>query len=176
MIDREPVEYTVVLIFPGFGAERENAETVVESALDWLNANKEEPGFRFAPEVSARLEIVPDADEARGRIESDDRVAMVLLHDLDDDERDALVRDCHARHIAACYTVDVPRPARRRKEPWKLVISKKTSDEPPAHRLTADTLTGPVGDDEEMGDRVGQLVAVMALGVMQHHWEKRFSR
>jgi hypothetical protein len=40
------VDYTVILVFPGFGAERENAEAVVESALDWLNTTKIEPGFR----------------------------------------------------------------------------------------------------------------------------------
>jgi len=25
-------------------------------------------------------------------------------------------------------------------------------------------------DEEELMDRVGQLIAVMALGVMEHHW------
>ena len=37
MASRQDVDYTVVLVFPGFGAERENAETIVESALHWLN-------------------------------------------------------------------------------------------------------------------------------------------
>ena len=53
MSRRQEVDYTVVLTFPGFGEERENAEAVVEAALEWLNNNKEEPGFRFAPPVSA---------------------------------------------------------------------------------------------------------------------------
>jgi hypothetical protein len=38
------VEYTVILAFPGFGEERENAEEIVERALEWLNTNKDEPG------------------------------------------------------------------------------------------------------------------------------------
>ena len=90
----QDVEYTVVLVFPGFGTERENAETIVESALEWLNNNREEPGFRFAPMVTAHLEIVQDADEARAAMEADEMVAMVILHDVPDDERDDLLRHC----------------------------------------------------------------------------------
>jgi hypothetical protein len=169
---RQDVEYTVILIFPGFGEERENAETIVESALHWLNHNKDEPGFRFAPPVSARLEIVADADEARARIEADEGVAMVLMHDLSDDERDALIRHCGARHIPTCFTQDGQRRARRRKGPWQIVFRKKSEDDLPAHRLLAATLTGPVGEDEETGARVGEVIAVLALGVMEHHWGK----
>jgi hypothetical protein len=169
-------DYTVVLVFPGYGTERENAEAVVESALDWLNTNKDEPGFRFAYPVSAHLEIVSDADEARERIESDDSVATVIMHDLGDDERDALLRECEARDIGACYTLDVPRRSGRRKEPMKVVIRKEPSREPPAHRLCAETLTAPVGEDEEdMGERVGEVIAVLALGIMAHHWRKHSS-
>ncbi len=169
---QQEVEYTAVLVFPGFGAERENAEAVVESALHWLNNNKEEPGFRFAPNVSARLEIVQDADEARARIETDPGVAMVLLHDLPDDERDDLLCECEARDISRCITEDAERPARRRRGPWRFVFRRRTPGEISAHRLAAGTLTDPVGEDEEPGDRVGQLVAVLALGIMEHHWRK----
>jgi hypothetical protein len=172
MTDHQEVEYTVLLVVPGFGAERENAEAIVESALDWLNNNKEEPGFRFAPPVSAHLEVVPDADEARASIAADEGVAMVLLHDLPDDERDELVRDCAARHIAACYTVDAPRRAGPPKGPLQVVFRSRPAGEVPAHRLAAETLTAPVGEDEETGARVGEVIAVLALGVMGHHWEK----
>src|SRR5947209_1650795 len=121
------VDYTVVLVFPGFGAGRESAETVVESALHWLNTNKEEPGFRFAPPVSAHLEVVQGADEARTRVEEDEGVAMVLLHDLALDERDELIRHCQARDVSACYTVDAPRRAGSRKEPMQIVIRPKAA-------------------------------------------------
>lgn len=169
----EEVEYTVVLVFPGFGTERESAETIVETALQWLNTNREEPGFRFAPTVSARLEIVADDEGARARIESDDDVAMVILHDLADGERDALIRYCKKRHIAACYTVDAPRRTGSRKEPMKLVLRGKSVGGPSGHTITADTLTDPIGEDEDTGDRAGDLIAVMALGVMEHHWRMR---
>jgi hypothetical protein len=172
MASSEDVDYTVVLVFPGFGAEREHAETIVESALEWLNTNKDEPGFRFAPQVSAHLEIAQDADETRARIAADRNVAMVLMHDLADEERTALVRHCRTRHIPACYTVDVPRPAGLRPGPMRVVIRSKRSEEPPAHRLAAETLTAPVDEDEETGERVGELIAVLALGVMEHHWTK----
>jgi hypothetical protein len=166
------VEYTVILVFPGFGTERENAETVVESALEWLNNNREEPGFRFAPWVTAQLEIVQDADEARSRIEADMSVAMILLHDLDGEERDDLLKYCGSRHIPACITEDGP-PRRRRKGPWRIVFRNKPAEsEVPTHRIAAETLTGPVEEDEETGERIGQLIAVLALGVMEHHWEK----
>jgi hypothetical protein len=123
--------------------------------------------------VSAQLEIVQDADEARERIEADDSVAMVLLHDLADDERDALVRDCAERHIPACYTVDAPR-RRRRPGPMKVVFRKRVADEVPAHRVAADTLTAPISeDDEDTGARVSELIAVLALGVMDLHWRMR---
>ncbi len=166
------VEYTVVLVFPGFGDERENAEAIVESALEWLNNNREEPGFRFAPFVTAHLERVQDADEARALMATDENVAMVIVHDLPDDERDALVRQCYARHIGACYTVDGRRPARRRKGPWQIVFGKKSAEDLPAHRLVAETLTGPVAEDEETGERIGEVIAVLALGVMGYHFDK----
>jgi hypothetical protein len=171
MADQQDVDYTVILVFPGYGDERENAESIVESALHWLNNNKDEPGFRFAYPVSAHLEIVPDTDEARARIETDESVAMLFLHDVTDDERDALLPECIARDIAVCVTVDAPR-RRRRRGPWKVVFSSKPSDEPPVHRLVAATLTDPVAEDEEAGERVGEVIAVLALGVMAHHWEQ----
>jgi hypothetical protein len=166
----EEFDYTVVLVFPGFGAERESAEAVVESALDWLNTYKETPGFRFARPVSAHLEIVADADEVRDRIESDESVAMVLLHDLDDDMRDELVRLCNARQVGTCYTVDAHRPRRPRNEPMKVVFRRKEPSEPSAHTLCAETPTAPVGDDEDTQARVGEVIAVLALGVMSYHW------
>jgi hypothetical protein len=167
----EETEYTVLLLFPGFGAEGENAEEVVECALGWLNTHKEEPGFRFAPPVSAHLEIVRTSDEARDRIDADERVAMVLVHGLDGDERDALLRVCNDRHVAACVTVDAPRRAGSRDEPFRFAIRKKVEGEPSAHSLSAETLTAPVGEDEQTQGRVGEVIAVLALGVMQHHWE-----
>jgi hypothetical protein len=172
MTSPQDIDYTVVLVFPGFGAERENAETIVESALEWLNNNKEEPGFRFSQQVSAHLEIVPDADEARARIESDDSVALLILHDLDEDERDDLLRDCERRKVSACITVDVPRPTKRRKGPWKVIVRSEPRKKPPAHEVCAETLTAPVGEDEETGDRVGELIAVVALGVMSYDYLK----
>jgi hypothetical protein len=170
MASRRDVDYTVVLVFPGFGEERENAETIVESALHWLNTYKDEPGFRFAPQVSAHLEMAQDADEARAMVAADEGVAMVLLHDLADDERDALVRHCAARHIPACYTVETPRRPGPRKGPWRVVFRSEPAEEVPAHRLTAETLTAPVGEDEETQGRVAEVIAVLALGVMEHHW------
>src|SRR5215468_11614552 len=113
----QDVEYSVVLVFPGFGPERENAEAIVEGALEWLNNNREEPGFRFAPTVTAHLEIVQDAGAAHAALEADERLAMVIVHDLPDDERDDLLRACLARKVGACYTMDGRRP--RRKGPWK---------------------------------------------------------
>jgi hypothetical protein len=172
MAGTQEVDYTVVLVFPGFGPEREHAETIVENALEWLNTFKDEPGFRFAPPVSAHLEIVRDPDEARERIAEDEGVAMVILHDLADDERDALVRECAAREIAICYTVDSPRRPGPRKEPWRLVLRSKQSKEVPAHRVAAETLTAPVGEDDETRRRIGEVIAVLALGVMAHHWGK----
>jgi hypothetical protein len=173
MADSEDVDYTVILVFPGFGEERENAETIVESALHWLNTNKDEPGFRFAYPVSAHLEVVQDADEARALMATDEDVAMLLVHDLPDDERDALLRLGAGRHITAGITVDAPRRPRPQGEPWKVVFRSEPAEEPRAHRLTADTLTGPVGEDDDTGSRIGQLIAVLALGVMEHHWVKK---
>ena|SRR5438105_3293994 len=174
MTPQPDVDYTVVLVFPGFGSERENAEGIIESAIDWLNNNKDEPGFRFAYPVSAHLEIVQNAEEARERIEEDARVAMVIMHDLNEEERDELVMHCKFHSIAACYTVDECRRTVRRNEPFKFVLRRKSADSPSAHTLTADTLTGPVEEeDEETGDRIGHVIAVLALGVMQHHWEMK---
>jgi hypothetical protein len=169
----QEVEYTIIMVFPGYGEERENAEMIVEAALEWLNNNKEEPGFRFAPPVSAHLEIVPDAEQARERMEADPLVAMVIMHDFDDAEREEMIQFCGRRHIPTAYTEDVPKP-RRRKGPWRIIFRNKPPEhEVPSHRLIASTLTAPVDEeDEETGDRVMQLIAVMALGVMEHHFGK----
>ena len=34
------------------------------------------------------------------------------------------------------------------------------------------TLTDPDGEDEDTGGRVSEVIAVLALGVMEHHWRK----
>ena len=61
---------------------------------------------------------------------------------------------------------------RRRRGPWQLIFRKKSADDLPAHRLVAETLTAPVAEDEETGERIGEVIAVLALGVMGHHWDK----
>jgi hypothetical protein len=170
MADQENVDYTVVLVFPGYGSERENAEAIVELALDWLNTYKDEPGFRFAYPVSAHLEMVSDSDDARERLESDDTLAMLLLHDVPEEERGPLLEECERRHIGACYTVDSPRPRGRGPGEMKVVFRNEPRKGPPAHRICAETLTEPVEEDEETGQRVGEVIAVLALGVMEHHW------
>jgi hypothetical protein len=174
MWDPTPVDYTVLFVFPGFGSDRENAETIVQFALDWLNANKETPGFRFAQPVSAHLEMVQDADEARERIETEEDIAMIFVHDVPDDERDALLRFCHAQEVSACRTEEAPRHRGKREGPMKVVFGKRDPDRIPAHTLCAETLTDPLEDDEDdTGARVGEAIAVLALGVMQYHWKKR---
>jgi hypothetical protein len=172
MIGDEEFDYTVLLVFPGYGTERENAEMIIEMALDWLNTHKEKPGFRFAPPVSAHLELLNDAEDAQARIEEDNSVATVILHDVDDDDRDALLRECHRREIGACYTVEAPRPARE-KGPMKVVFRKREPGDIRAHQLCAETLTAPVEEDENTSDRAGEVVAVLALGVMQYHWRRK---
>jgi hypothetical protein len=169
-MDDEQVDYTVLLHFPGFGSERENAEAVVESAIHWLNTFKEEPGFRFAQPVSAHLEILGDSDEVSERLDSDESVALVILHEVEDEVRDSLVRKCATRRVGACVTVDAPRPHRKPGEQMRVVFRKK-EDTVPAHQVCIETLTAPLGDegDEETGQRVGELIAVVALGVMQYH-------
>jgi hypothetical protein len=176
-MNRPAVDYTVVLIFPGFGAEREFAEDVIEGALEWLNTYKDEPGMRFAPHVSAHLEIVHDADAARERIANDAQVALIIAHGLDDDERDDLFRECEAQNISRCTTVETvesdrpkPRPDPRRRRELKVVFRRRDPDEISAHTLSDETLTAPLDDDEAVADRVGQLICVLALGVMEHHW------
>src|SRR5260370_23991028 len=98
------IEYKVVLVFPGFGSERENAEEIIEAALEHLNTQKAEPGFRFAYEVFARLEIVPDVEQALALLDADDRVVMMILHDLADEERIAFTIDCGERGVSVCRT------------------------------------------------------------------------
>src|SRR5438105_3427130 len=113
----ENVQYNVVLVFPGFGPEREYAEQVVEEALNYLNTPNYEPGFRFAPNVTARLELVAAADEAEARLEADDDLAMMILHDLDDEEKAALTAACVAQGVPVCHTVPGRKRARDRKKP-----------------------------------------------------------
>jgi hypothetical protein len=167
-----------LLVSPSFGEARENAEGIIEEALEYLNTFREEPGFRFAPYVTARLEIVSDADEARARLESDDALAMMILHDLPDDERIALTLECGQENVPVCRTVPAdesqPRPPRTPMREWKVVFGKREdAEEPPAHKVLDTVLTDSLeSEEEELVDRVRQLIAVMALGVMEHHWKK----
>ena len=173
MTRQQDVDYTVILVFPGFGTERECAESVIENALEWLNTNKDEPGFRFAYPVSAHLETVLDLDAAHDRIDADELVATIILHDVDEDECKEFARECDARDIAVGCTIDAPRPTGKSDAPWELVIRPKgSSPEAPLHRVCAETLTAPVGDDDDTGKRIGEMIAVLALGVMEHHWRK----
>jgi hypothetical protein len=68
--------------------------------------------------------------------------------------------------------VDAPRRSQRAAEQWQVVMRQKSADEVPAHRLVAGTLTDPIEDDEDTAGRVGEVIAVLALGVMEHHWGK----
>jgi hypothetical protein len=173
---RQNVEYKVVLVFPGFGDERDNAEQIVEEALNYLNTQKDEPGMRFAQNVSAQLEIVADADQAFARLQTEDDLATMILHDLDDEEKTALTAACAGKGIPVCHTQDAgrkPRSPRGRQKEWKVVIKKGMADELRAHKILASTLTAPLeGDQEELMDRVGQLITVLALGVMEYHWTR----
>jgi hypothetical protein len=54
-----------------------------------------------------------------------------------------------------------------------VVFRKAPVDELRAHQIAASTLTEPLeGDPDELGERVSQLIAVLALGVMEHHWRR----
>jgi hypothetical protein len=178
MSELQNVEYKVVLVFPGFGEERENAAQIVEEALCYLNTQKDEPGMRFAQNVSAELEIVMDAEQAQDKLESDDDLAMMILHGLEDDEKFALTVQCAERGVLVCHTVEATEPprherrsSRTRQRTWKLVFRKAEGNEPRAHKISETTLTAPLdGDPDEVMDRVGQVIAVLALGVMEHHW------
>jgi len=169
------VDYTVVLLFPGFGEAREYAEEIVQTALDWLNTNKDEPGMRFAYQVSAHLEILQDADDVLEKIAADDSVALVIACGLEGDEWRNLLHECADRDVARCQVVEGPPPrpsVGAEKGEWKIVFRKRSTEELSAHRITEDTLTAPLDDEEILGERVGQLITVMALGVMEHHWLK----
>jgi hypothetical protein len=175
----QDIEYAVVLLFPGFGEERDNAEQIIEEALQHLNTEKDEPGMRFAQNVFARLEIVTHVLDAETRLRDDEDLAMMILHDLPQEEMNELTRECVAKNVPVCQTVDVPedslpeRRPRRKDRGWKIVFSQRTDDKPPAHTIAGLTLTGSLDvDPEELGDRIGQLIAVMALGVMEHHWRR----
>ena len=177
------VEYTVVLVFPGFGDEQHNAEEIIEEAMEYLNTHKETPGFRFAPPVSAHLERVQDVEEAQEKLRTDDTVAMMILHGLEDEERIALTQECAALGVPVCRTTVPPEMPEYRPPPepgqqrgWQVVFRKRTDDdeEPRAHTIVETTLTAPLeGDEEELVGRVQQLIAVMALGVMEHHWSNQ---
>jgi hypothetical protein len=176
MSEQEIVEYAVVLVFPGFGVEREYAEEVVEDALEYLNVPRYEPGMRFAPHVRARLEIVMDAEQAMNRLEADDDVAALIIHDLDDDEKNSLTEECAARGIAVCHTCETSgRPRKKRakdKKGWTFTLRPKSEKGPSAHQIADTVLTSPPDDEEEWSDRVGQVIMVLALGVMQCHWSR----
>jgi hypothetical protein len=172
------VEYTVVLVTPGYGEARENATEVVEAALDHLNTYRDEPGFRFAPYVTAHLEVVSDLDEAGARLDDDDSLAMFILHDVDEDERLPFIRRCERKSVRTCYTSPADELEERQRHAlpreFQLVLRPRSKDDgPPAHHILDTVLTDPLeGDEEQVSARVWQLIAVMALGVMEHHWRK----
>lgn len=173
------VKYKVVLLFPGFGEERDNAEQIVEEALHYLNTQKDEPGMRFAYNVSARLEIVPDVEQVWARLRTEDDLALLILHDLTPEEQKEFLTECQQRRVPVCITLPAPKNARRPRRPRRpedrqlKVVLRERSNEPPCHRILDTTLTAPLeGDEEDLMDRIGQLITVMALGVMEFHWRR----
>lgn len=172
------VKYKVVLVFPGFGEERDNAEQIIEEALHYLNTQKDEPGMRFAYHVFARLEIVPDAEQVQARLRTEGDLALLILHDLAEEEQTALLKECEERQVPVCITLPSPKGRRKPRPPRPKdrqlkVVFREHSDEPPCHKVLDTTLTGPLDEDpEELMDRVGQMITVMALGVMEFHWRR----
>jgi hypothetical protein len=181
MSEPPDIEYQVLLLFPGFGEERDNAEQIIEEALHYLNTEKDEPGMRFAYNVSAQLDIVMNADQAEARLESEDNLALMILHDLPDEERTALTKACAAKGVQVCHSLvddspnrwKKPHSSRDKQRGWKMVFRERKDDQARAHRISGSTLTAPLERDrEELGERIGQLIAVMALGVMEVHWTR----
>lgn len=176
MSEEEIVHYTVVLVFPGFGPEREYAEDVVENALEYLNIPRYEPGMRFAPHVRAQLEIVMDAEQVMTRLDADEDVAIVIIHDLDEDEKTGLTEECAARGVSVCHTIETggrPRKTRPRdKKGWTFQLRPKSEKGVSAHQVADSVLTTPPDDEEDWSDRVSQVIMVLALGVMQFHWSR----
>jgi hypothetical protein len=170
----QDVEYKVVLVFPGFGSDRENAEQIVEEALHYLNTEKDEPGMRFAQNVTARLEMVADVEQAQAKLQTDDDLAMMILHGLPQDEKVALTAECAEKGVPVCHTVEPketpgqePRSSGARDRRWNVVIRKRREDELRAHTILETTLTAPLDEDpEEVMDRVGQLIAFDFLGLV----------
>jgi hypothetical protein len=172
----ERVEYEVVLVFPSFGPERDDAEQMVQAALDHLNIPCYEPGFRFAPHVTARLEVVTTIEMARDRLGDDGDLAMMLLHDIAEDEKLALTEECAEAGVLVCHTFPTDdRPGKRKKKGgWTFTLNPSKEGRPRAHRIPDVALRPPHADDPEvMSDRVGQIIAVLALGVMENHWHRR---
>lgn len=175
--EEEIVEYTVVLVFPGFGEERENAEQVVEGALEYLNIPHYEPGMRFAPHVRAHLEIVMGVQQALDLLEANDDIATMLIHDLDDDERMYLSEECASRGVTRVYSMESRgRPRKPRPKDPKGGISfqlrPRTGKGPHAHQIPDTTLTEPINNEEDWNQRVGQVIMVLALGVMEVHFNR----
>lgn len=173
----ENVEYTVVLLFPGYGEQREIAEQFVGDALAHLNIPNYAPGFRFAPNVTAHLEVVSDIGAAEEILQTDRDLAMMILHDLPAEPRTALSEACSDKNVMICHTItDGPRrrKSRGKQGELKIVFSKAPENEPRAHRLSASTLTEPIDFDDknELEQRMDQVIAILALGVMEHHWRR----
>ncbi len=96
----------------------------------------------------------------------------MILHDLADDEKAALTEACAASHVPVCHTEDVavPRPRRKKKDGWTINFKKREKNELHAHRIVAGVLSDPIDDEDDWQDRVGQLIMVLALGVMENHF------
>jgi hypothetical protein len=180
MYEPEHVEYTVLLVCGSWGDARANAEQIVEAAIQHLNTKKDKPGFRFAHNVFARLEMVGNAEQARTRLETDESLAALILHGLSDYDKMDLTEECARREIQVCHTVeptfgadDEPPPLRDGKREWRLTFKKKEDNEPHAHTILESVLDAPLDDDEmELQDRVWQVIAVLALSVMGFHWNR----
>lgn len=176
MSDEELFYYTVVLVFPGFGSEREYAEQVVEAALDHLNIPRYEPGIRFAPNVRARLDIVSNVDQALASLENDEDIATMILHDLDEDDRERLIDECAERGLALTVTMetggDRPKKSRGKKEGFTFELRKREENRPSVHQIADSVLTAPPDDDQDWSNRVGQVMFVVAVSVMGFHFAR----
>jgi len=163
----------------------EHAQEVLNLALEALNSHELPPGMRFADNVTAELEVTNDLEQARNQVKQK-KTGLIIACGFAENAVRPLAELCRKHRLDFCHASE-PLPEERSsieeqiatlgEDPHVMPVRFLTPEEAakkfPGHSVDIATLTDATDiSPEVIGDRVGKMIGIIGLGVMQSHHSK----